>query len=69
VRVARFHDVFGPEGPWRRGREKAPALLCRKVAEAPDGATSKSGAMGGTLDRILTWTIASFGMGAWRQSA
>ena len=37
VRVARFHDVFGPEGPWRRGREKAPALICRKVAEAPDG--------------------------------
>ena len=37
VRVARLHDVFGPEGPWRRAREKAPALLCRKVAEAPDG--------------------------------
>jgi nucleoside-diphosphate-sugar epimerase len=37
VRVARFHNIFGPEGTWRGGREKAPAALCRKVAEAPDG--------------------------------
>jgi len=37
VRVARFHNVFGPEGTWRGGREKAPAALCRKVAEQPDG--------------------------------
>jgi nucleoside-diphosphate-sugar epimerase len=37
VRIARFHNVFGPEGAWRGGREKAPAALCRKVAEAPDG--------------------------------
>lgn len=37
VRIARFHNVFGPEGRWRGGCEKAPAALCRKVAEAPDG--------------------------------
>ena len=37
VRVARFHNIFGPEGTWDGGREKAPAALCRKVAEAPDG--------------------------------
>jgi GDP-D-mannose 3',5'-epimerase len=37
VRVARFHNIFGPEGTWRGGREKAPAALCRKVAEAPAG--------------------------------
>ena len=32
VRVARFHNVFGPEGEWTGGREKAPAAICRKVA-------------------------------------
>ena len=37
VRIARFHNVFGPEGPWRGGKEKSPAAICRKVAEAPDG--------------------------------
>jgi GDP-D-mannose 3',5'-epimerase len=37
VRVARFHNIFGPEGTWQGGREKAPAALCRKVAEQPDG--------------------------------
>jgi nucleoside-diphosphate-sugar epimerase len=37
VRIARFHNIFGPEGTWQGGREKAPAALCRKVAEAPDG--------------------------------
>jgi len=39
VRVARFHNIFGPEGTWRGGREKAPAAVCRKVAEAEDGGT------------------------------
>src|SRR5271166_150146 len=38
VRVARFHNIFGPEGTWCGGREKAPAAMCRKVAEAEDGA-------------------------------
>ncbi len=36
-RIARFHNIFGPEGSWGDGREKAPAAICRKVAEAPDG--------------------------------
>jgi len=37
VRVARFHNIFGPEGTWRGGKEKSPAALCRKIAETPDG--------------------------------
>mgnify|MGYP003808142167 FL=1 len=37
VWVARFHNIFGPQGTWRGGREKAPAALCRKIAEAEDG--------------------------------
>ena len=37
VRVARFHNVFGPQGTWFGGREKVPAAVCRKVAEAPEG--------------------------------
>lgn len=36
VRIGRFHNIFGPEGTWRDGREKAPAAMCRKVAEVPD---------------------------------
>lgn len=39
VRIARLHNVFGPEGAWIGGREKAPAALCRKVAEAGPGGT------------------------------
>jgi nucleoside-diphosphate-sugar epimerase len=37
VHIARFHNIFGPEGSWKDGREKAPAAFCRKVAETPDG--------------------------------
>jgi nucleoside-diphosphate-sugar epimerase len=37
VRVARFHNIFGEEGTWNGGREKAPAAVCRKVAAAPEG--------------------------------
>ena len=37
VRIARFHNIFGPEGTWIGGREKAPAALCRKIALANDG--------------------------------
>lgn len=37
VRIARYHNIFGPEGSWDDGREKAPAALCRKVARAADG--------------------------------
>ena len=39
VRIARFQNCYGPEGTWRGGREKAPAAICRKVAEAKDGGT------------------------------
>lgn len=39
VRIARFHNIFGPEGSWTGGREKAPAAICRKVAEVKDGGT------------------------------
>jgi nucleoside-diphosphate-sugar epimerase len=34
VRIARYHNIFGPEGTWTGGREKAPAALCRKIAVA-----------------------------------
>jgi nucleoside-diphosphate-sugar epimerase len=37
VRVARFHNIFGPMGTWNGGKEKAPAAMCRKAAETPDG--------------------------------
>lgn len=37
VRVARFHNIFGPEGTWDGGKEKAPAAMCRKVAETTTG--------------------------------
>ncbi|HLR89907.1 MAG TPA: NAD-dependent epimerase/dehydratase family protein [Balneolaceae bacterium] len=39
VKIARFHNIFGPRGTWDGGREKAPAAICRKVAEAPEGGT------------------------------
>lgn len=37
VRIGRYHNIFGPFGTWRGGREKAPAAFCRKVAMAEDG--------------------------------
>jgi nucleoside-diphosphate-sugar epimerase len=39
VRIARFQNCYGPEGTWRGGREKAPAAICRKIAEVNDGGT------------------------------
>ena len=39
VRVARYHNIFGPEGTWNGGREKAPAAICRKVAYSEDNGT------------------------------
>ncbi|MGK2848550.1 MAG: NAD-dependent epimerase/dehydratase family protein [Minisyncoccota bacterium] len=39
VRVARYHNIFGLEGAWKGGKEKAPAAICRKVAEVEDGGT------------------------------
>ena len=40
VRVARYHNIFGPEGTWEGGREKAPAAICRKVAYLPSSGGS-----------------------------
>lgn len=37
VRIARFHNIFGPESTWTGGREKSPAAICRKVSQAQDG--------------------------------
>jgi nucleoside-diphosphate-sugar epimerase len=37
TRVARYHNIFGPEGTWKDGKEKAPAAVCRKVASAKSG--------------------------------
>lgn len=37
VHITRFHNIFGPEGTWDGGKEKAPAAVCRKVAQAEDG--------------------------------
>lgn len=42
VKVARFHNIFGPMGTWEGGKEKAPAAMCRKVAEVDDSDSSKS---------------------------
>lgn len=39
VHIARFHNIFGPEGSWNNGKEKSPAAMCRKVAIAKDGGT------------------------------
>jgi len=41
VHIARLHNVFGPNGTWNNGKEKAPAAICRKVAEAADSGTIK----------------------------
>ncbi|MFZ5802954.1 MAG: NAD-dependent epimerase/dehydratase family protein [Candidatus Omnitrophota bacterium] len=54
IRIARFQNCFGPEGTWRGGREKAPAAMCRKVAEAPaDGSIEIWG--DGTAVRSYTY--------------
>jgi len=37
VRVARFHNIFGPQGTWQGGREKSPAAMCRKAADTAEG--------------------------------
>ncbi len=39
VRIARFHNIFGPEGAWNNGKEKSPAAICRKIAQASNGGT------------------------------
>ncbi len=53
VRIARYHNIFGPEGAWCDGREKAPAAMCRKVAEAPDGGEIEMWGDGGQTRSFL----------------
>ncbi len=53
VRIARLHNVYGPGNAWRGGREKAPASLCRKVAEAQDGGTIEVWGDGGQTRSFL----------------
>ena len=53
VRMARFHNVFGPNGTWKGGREKFPAAICRKVAEAKDGDTIELWGSGDALRSYL----------------
>jgi nucleoside-diphosphate-sugar epimerase len=57
VRIARFQNCYGPEGTWIGGREKAPAAMCRKVAEAEDGGTIEVWGDGTAFDRTPTWAI------------
>ena len=52
-RVARYHNIFGPEGTWLGGKEKAPAALCRKVAEARDGGEIEIGGDGAQTRSFL----------------
>jgi GDP-D-mannose 3', 5'-epimerase len=52
-RIARFHNIFGIEGAWQGGREKAPAALCRKVAEAEDGGAIRLWGDGGQTRSFL----------------
>ncbi len=54
VRIARFQNCYGPEGTWTGGREKAPAAMCRKIAEADDGGTIE-GWGDGTAIRSYTY--------------
>lgn len=37
IKIARFHNIFGPEGAWNNGKEKSPAAICRKIAEVKSG--------------------------------
>lgn len=56
TRVARFHNIYGPCGSWRDGREKAPAAICRKVAEAKLSGNHTIDVWGdGTRTRSYTW--------------
>ena len=56
TRAARYHNIFGPKGSWRDGREKAPAAICRKVAEAKLAGKHTIDVWGdGTRTRSFTW--------------
>jgi len=54
TRIARFENCYGPEGTWTGGREKAPAAICRKVAEAENGGTIEVWG-DGTAIRVFTY--------------
>ncbi|MBM4465833.1 MAG: NAD-dependent epimerase/dehydratase family protein [Chloroflexi bacterium] len=54
VRIARFENCYGPEGTWNGGREKAPAAICRKVAQAEDGGIIEVWG-DGTAIRVFTY--------------
>jgi GDP-D-mannose 3',5'-epimerase len=54
VRIARFENCYGPEGTWTGGREKAPAAICRKVAQAEDGGIIEVWG-DGTAIRVFTY--------------
>lgn len=53
IRIARFHNIFGPQGSWNDGREKAPAAFCRKVAMVEDGDTIEMWGSGEQLRSFL----------------
>lgn len=56
TRVARFHNIYGPHGTWEGGREKAPAAICRKVAEAKRKSDNSIDIWGdGTITRSFCW--------------
>ena len=55
VRIARFQNCYGPEGTWTGGREKAPAAICRKVAQAEDGGTIEVWGQDGSAVRSYTY--------------
>lgn len=56
VRIPRLHNVYGPKGSWRDGREKAPAAICRKVAEAKLSGAKEIEVWGdGTFTRSFMW--------------
>ncbi len=59
VHIARFHNIFGPEGAWQNGREKAPAAICRKVAEAPREEQLRYGETAFRRDPFSTLTTVS----------
>jgi len=63
VRIARFHNIYGPEGTWRGGREKAPAAICRRLQKRRTAAQSRSGVMATkpALSFILTNASRAYG--------
>ena len=65
TRAARYHNVYGPHGTWTGGREKAPAAICRKVAEASSSVAtrSRSGAMASRPAASSTSMTASMARG------